>query len=109
MGTSVGTQVFVKNGWRATAGVSMAWYAFQLAVLLARGPHVPRCDWVGWKGGWEARKSVLVMGMGASASGGDPEPFTGQTAMDEKYSEADVKDPHRAIERDESGDIAREV
>lgn len=59
MGTSVGTKVFVAHGWRAASGVSMAWVSFQLAVLLVRGPHVPRYTWVGWEGGWQARKSIV--------------------------------------------------
>ena len=42
MGTSVGTRVFVQYGWRAASAVSMAWFGFQLAILLLRGPHVER-------------------------------------------------------------------
>lgn len=37
----------------------MAWYGFQIAVLFIRGPHVQRYTWVGWEGGWQARKSVV--------------------------------------------------
>ncbi|KAF8875661.1 MFS superfamily [Infundibulicybe gibba] len=59
MGTSVGTQVFVKFGWRAAAILSLAWYGFQLFILLLRGPHCERFTWVGYEGGIEARKSVV--------------------------------------------------
>ena len=59
MGTSVGTHVFVKYGWRAGAGLNMAFYGFQLLVLLLRGPHCKQHTWFGYEGGLEARKSVV--------------------------------------------------
>ena len=87
MGTSVGTQVFVKYGWRAAAGVNMAWYAFQLLVQLARGPHVPRYGWVGWSGGWEARKSVVDGRQREAAERADPELAVNEKEADTKTSE----------------------
>ncbi|KAG6828660.1 hypothetical protein H0H92_007129 [Tricholoma furcatifolium] len=59
MGTSVGTKVFVTYGWRAGAALGMAWYGFQLVILLLRGPHCERFTWFGYEGGLEARKSVV--------------------------------------------------
>ena len=59
IGTSVGTLVFVKFGWRAAAGLNMALYGFQLVVLLLRGPHCKQYTWFGYEGGLEARKSVV--------------------------------------------------
>jgi len=59
IGTSVGTQVFVKFGWRAAAGLNMALYGFQLFVLLLRGPHCKQYTWFGYEGGVEPRKSVV--------------------------------------------------
>jgi hypothetical protein len=59
MGTSVGTQVFVKFGWRAASALNMALYGFQLFVLLLRGPHCERYTWFGYEGGLEPRKSVV--------------------------------------------------
>ena len=59
MGTSVGTHVFVKYGWRADAGLNMALYGFQLFILLIRGPHCKQYTWFGYEGGLEARKSVV--------------------------------------------------
>ena len=59
MGTSVGTQVFVKFGWRAAAVLNMALCGFQLFVLLLRGPHCKRYTWFGYEGGLEPRKSVV--------------------------------------------------
>ena len=59
MGTSVGTLVFVKYGWRAGAGLSVAWTGWILLVLLARGPHCQRYTWFGYEGGLESRKGVV--------------------------------------------------
>lgn len=59
MGTSVGTEVFVKYGWRAGAALSMGWYALQLVLILIRGPHCERWTWIGYEGGLEARKSLV--------------------------------------------------
>jgi hypothetical protein len=59
MGTAVGAKVFVQHGWRAAAGLSLAWYATQLVFLLVRGPHCERYTWFGWEGGAEPNKSVV--------------------------------------------------
>ncbi|KAF9047828.1 major facilitator superfamily domain-containing protein [Panaeolus papilionaceus] len=59
IGTSVGTEIFVKFGWRASAALSMGFYGFQVFVLLIRGPHCKRFTWLGYEGGLEARKSVV--------------------------------------------------
>ena len=59
MGTSVGTQVFVQHGWQACSLLMLALYAFQLGMLVLRGPHCPRHHWYGWMGGFEARKSAV--------------------------------------------------
>ncbi|KAG5728065.1 hypothetical protein E4T56_gene19462 [Termitomyces sp. T112] len=59
MGTSVGTKVFIENGWRAGAGLNMGWYGLQLLILLVRGPHCPRYAWFGYEGGLEGRRSVI--------------------------------------------------
>ncbi|THH27010.1 hypothetical protein EUX98_g7177 [Antrodiella citrinella] len=57
MGSSVGTQVFLKHGWRAAALVSLAWCGFCLFVMLIRGPNVGRYTWFGYEGGYEVRKN----------------------------------------------------
>jgi hypothetical protein len=59
IGTSVGTKVFVNYGWRAASSLSLGFYALQIVVLLARGPHAGRYTWFGYEGGFEARKSVV--------------------------------------------------
>lgn len=60
MGTSVGTQVFTKYGWRPSAALSLAWTGFMFFMLLIRGPHVRRYTWFGYEGGIEVRKSKLA-------------------------------------------------
>lgn len=57
MGTSVGTLVFTKYGWRPAAALSLAWTGFMLFMILLRGPHVSRYTWFGYSGGIEIRKS----------------------------------------------------
>lgn len=59
MGTSVGTKVFLENGWRACAALGVAWTAWQLFIIMIRGPHAPHKRWFGYEGGWEARRSVI--------------------------------------------------
>ncbi|RDB26923.1 putative uncharacterized transporter YgaY [Hypsizygus marmoreus] len=59
LGTAVGTEVFVRYGWRAGAALSMGWYGWQLVILLLRGPHCERYTWFGYEGGWEMRKSTV--------------------------------------------------
>ncbi|KAF5378898.1 hypothetical protein D9615_006857 [Tricholomella constricta] len=58
LGTAVGTEVFIKYGWRACAALSMGWYGWQLLILLLRGPHCARYTWFGYQGGLEAQKVV---------------------------------------------------
>ncbi|EGN97821.1 hypothetical protein SERLA73DRAFT_109064 [Serpula lacrymans var. lacrymans S7.3] len=60
IGTSVGTQVFTKYGWRAASGLSMALFGWQFFILLLRGPHCSRKRWFGYEGGLEARKDVIA-------------------------------------------------
>lgn len=59
MGTSVGTAVFTKYGWRPAAALSVGFTGFSILVMFARGPHVRRYTWVGWEGGWETRKQKV--------------------------------------------------
>ncbi|KIM36582.1 hypothetical protein M413DRAFT_424725 [Hebeloma cylindrosporum] len=60
MGTSVGTKVFVHHGWRACAALGMAWYGFQIFVLLLRGPHCERRTWLGYQGGMGLKKNAVT-------------------------------------------------
>ena len=72
MGTSVGTHVFVKYGWRASAGLNMAFYGYALFVLLLRGPHCKQYTWFGYEGGLEYRKSVVEEQKRLEAEGPSP-------------------------------------
>lgn len=59
MGTAAGTHLFLQFGWRPAAAFSLGLYAFQICVLLCRGPHCGRYTWLGYEGGLESRKSVV--------------------------------------------------
>ncbi|KAF9219144.1 MFS general substrate transporter [Gyrodon lividus] len=58
MGTSVGTQVFVGYGWRADSLLSIGWFAWQLGILLLRGPRCPAQRWVGWQNGMTLKREA---------------------------------------------------
>ena len=79
MGTSVGTQVFLKYGWRPAAALSVGWCGFCLLMLFIRGPHAKRYTWFGYEGGVELRKSKLP----PPPTPGAPAPAT---PVDEKAS-----------------------
>jgi hypothetical protein len=49
MGTSVGTQVYLKYGWRPSGALALGFYGLQLVFLFLRGPNVARKTWLGWK------------------------------------------------------------
>ncbi|KAF8441083.1 major facilitator superfamily domain-containing protein [Boletus edulis BED1] len=51
MGSSVGSHVFLRYGWRASAGLSVGLYGWQLLVLFMRGPNCERHVWFGYEGG----------------------------------------------------------
>ncbi|KAI9464373.1 major facilitator superfamily domain-containing protein [Boletus coccyginus] len=79
MGTSVGTRVFVQHGWRACALFMLALYAFQLGMLVLRGPHCPRDHWFGWTGGFRAHESVVHARKRDDASKAETATGEGQT------------------------------
>lgn len=101
MGTSVGTKVFVRYGWRPGAVLSLAWYGYQLVVLLIRGPHCQRYTWLGYEGGLEGRKSVIKARQLAEAEAAvrsSPEkPVANQALSNEK--ESPEADEHNKIDR----------
>lgn len=88
----MGTKVFILYGWRAAAALSMGFYGLQLAVLLARGPHVERYTWFGYGGGLEARNSVVAA---RKTENVENEVAAGQPR--EKYGFESV-DPHAVVE-----------
>jgi len=52
LGSSAGSHVFLRYGWRAAAALSIGLYGWQLIVLLARGPNCGRHIWFGYHGGF---------------------------------------------------------
>ena len=56
MGTSAGSKVFVEHGWRPAAALALGWEVWCLFILFMRGPNAGRYTWIGWEGGWKARK-----------------------------------------------------
>ena len=60
MGTAVGTKVFNEHGWRAAAGLSLAWTGLQLLILVVRGPHCKQYTWFGYEGGTAWRKESHI-------------------------------------------------
>jgi hypothetical protein len=49
MGTSVGTEVYLKYGWRPSGALALGFYGLQLILLFLRGHKVSRKTWLGWK------------------------------------------------------------
>ncbi|KAJ7242984.1 hypothetical protein C8J57DRAFT_65408 [Mycena rebaudengoi] len=50
MGTSVGSDIYLRHDWRACAALSVALSGWQLFILLSRGPHCRRYTWFGYEG-----------------------------------------------------------
>lgn len=84
MGTSVGTEVFVKFGWRPAAALSVAWSGFTLLVMLVRGPHCSRHTWFGYEGGFRLRKAAPVVPETVKLEKESDIRTVGQSTMDEK-------------------------
>ncbi|KAI1208133.1 MFS general substrate transporter [Annulohypoxylon truncatum] len=54
-GTAVGNALYAKGGWTYSGAFNIAQIIAGLLVLVVRGPHEKH--WVGWRGGWNLRKS----------------------------------------------------
>ncbi|VDC02291.1 unnamed protein product [Peniophora sp. CBMAI 1063] len=59
IGASVFTAVYTRYGWRAVGALMFTLSAFQIPVLLVRGPHAQRSTWFGMEGGLEFRKGAV--------------------------------------------------
>ena len=57
VGSQANSALYLSHGYRASGGFSLAMLATAILVLCARGPHMLRYEWIGWKGGAELRKS----------------------------------------------------
>ncbi|KAH7927665.1 MFS general substrate transporter [Leucogyrophana mollusca] len=100
-GTSVGTKVFVEHGWRSDSVLAMAWFAWQLGILLLRGPHCPRNRWFGYEGGLRFRKGGGPKS--AEDVGGDSEKGLATTTISVTNStpafDEEKKEEHTMIDR----------
>ncbi|KAJ7268022.1 major facilitator superfamily domain-containing protein [Mycena rebaudengoi] len=70
-GTAAGTYVFTTYGWRPAAALNLGLYGWILGIIMLRGPHCERFTWLGFQGGWEARKSVVDARAKARSEGAD--------------------------------------
>jgi len=52
LGSSAGSHVFLRYGWRAAAALSVGLYGWQLLVLFMRGPNCGQHVWFGYDGGF---------------------------------------------------------
>ena len=88
MGSSVGTLVFVKYGWRAAAGLNVAWMGFQVGVLFLRGPHCDRWTWLGYEGGlgWRRHDTLKKVEDGKART----EKMSEETVMEEDSEKGGV-------------------
>lgn len=113
MGTAVGTKVFVADGWREAAALSLGWTGLQLIVLLLRGPHVGRYTWFGYEGGREWRKKVVMEREKQKAAEAEAE-NSGSTADEKKDSGVNAEGISESTReeqtaRDEKADPSRMV
>ncbi|KAG9308521.1 major facilitator superfamily domain-containing protein [Chiua virens] len=59
IGSSAGSHVFLRYGWRAAAALSVGLYGWQLLVLFIRGPNCGRHVWFGYEGGFAFNERKL--------------------------------------------------
>ncbi|KAK1219524.1 hypothetical protein PQX77_017759 [Marasmius sp. AFHP31] len=103
MGSSVGTKLFLEHGWRAGAGIQVAWAGWTLFVLLTRGPHCRRHTWLGYEGGGEFRKSVVDARSKEGAEKSDNSTRISEN-VEEKRSSAEDTEARGSPKRAESGE-----
>ena len=84
MGTSAGSKVFVEHGWRPAAALALGWEVWWLFILFMRGPNAGRYTWIGWEGGWKARKEKEE-GSEIKPSEGDLESGSGSADVDSGF------------------------
>jgi len=100
MGTSAGTYVFNRYGWRACALMTLGFSVWQIVILLMRGPGldppgtpVMKKRWIGWDGlRLERKGSKEKEGKAESKkpeNGGDPEKGVADNANGESKSHGD--------------------
>lgn len=55
--------MYLSGGYHAAGGLSLAFLAWMYFVLIMRGPQLPADKWLGWEGGWEMRRNVVLQEM----------------------------------------------
>jgi len=82
VGSSVGSHVFLRYGWRAAAGLSVGLYGWQLLILFMRGPNCGRHVWFGYEGGFAlCHQKRTETGSCVASVGDGTEIETGMTAQ----------------------------
>ncbi|KAI0425522.1 major facilitator superfamily domain-containing protein [Xylaria sp. FL1042] len=56
-GTAVGNALYARGGWTWSGALNIAQLSTALLLLVLKGPHEK--GWIGWRGGWDLRKSEL--------------------------------------------------
>ncbi|TGJ82360.1 hypothetical protein E0Z10_g6404 [Xylaria hypoxylon] len=70
-GTAVGNTLYAKGGWTWSGALNIAQLGTALLLVVVRGPHEQ--GWVGWRGGWDLRRSeVFARDDRGSASSSNP-------------------------------------
>lgn len=59
-GTAAGNRLYDQGGWVRSGSASIGFVCLALVICAVRGPHEP--GWIGWKGGWNMRKSSPAQG-----------------------------------------------
>ncbi|KAG8214839.1 major facilitator superfamily domain-containing protein [Butyriboletus roseoflavus] len=88
IGSSAGSHVFLRYGWRAAAGLSVGLYVWQLFVLFVRGPNCGRHVWFGYDGGFalgeqkQCQERMETASHGASVGSGTVTGMTTQESIE---------------------------
>ncbi|KAI0103946.1 major facilitator superfamily domain-containing protein [Nemania sp. FL0031] len=57
-GTAVGNTLYARGGWTWSGALNIAQLSTALVLVVVKGPHEK--GWVGWRGGWDLRRSELM-------------------------------------------------
>ncbi|KAH6652597.1 major facilitator superfamily domain-containing protein [Truncatella angustata] len=57
-GTAVGNRLYAQGGWIWSGSCNIAFIGFGIILCFMRGPRETK--WVGWRGGWNVRKDMML-------------------------------------------------
>ncbi|KAI1866666.1 uncharacterized protein JN550_007519 [Neoarthrinium moseri] len=57
-GTAVGNRLYAQGGWIWSGSCNIAFIGFAIVLCFLRGPR--ETGWIGWRGGWNVRRSEVV-------------------------------------------------